>query len=75
MSDYLSDSEEAVTEADEFMTSREAADFLKINERTLSNMRYQRRGPAYRKHGGSVRYALTDLLAWSEGTRVACDHD
>ena len=75
MSDYLSDPEEAVAEADEFMTSREAADFLKINHRTLDNMRYQRRGPAYRKHGGSVRYALTDLLAWSEATRVACDHD
>ena len=75
MSDYLSEPEEAIADADEFMTSREAADFLKINHRTLDNMRYQRRGPAYRKHGGSVRYALADLLSWSEGTRVACDHD
>jgi hypothetical protein len=73
MSDYLSDPEEAVTEADEFMTVREAASFLKMNHRTLDNMRYQGRGPAFRKHGGSVRYALSDLLSWSEASRVACD--
>ncbi len=75
MTDYLSDPEDAVAEADEFMTVKEAAAFLKVHYRTLENMRYQRRGPAFRKHGGSVRYALTDLLAWSEATRVACDND
>lgn len=73
--DYLTDPEEAVTEADEFMTTKEAASFLKINYRTLDNMRYQGRGPAFRKHGGSVRYALSDLLSWSEAGRVVCDRE
>ncbi len=48
-----------------YLTPREAAEFLRISERTLTNMRYRKAGPRFRKHGGTVVYHIDDLRAWS----------
>ena len=52
-----------------FLTNTEAAAYLRIKPRTLSNMRNNKLGPAHRKHGGRVVYTIEDLNAWSDSTR------
>jgi hypothetical protein len=31
----------------------------------LDNLRWDKKGPAYRKHGGKIRYHIDDLASWS----------
>lgn len=56
-----------------FLTSQEAADYLRLDVKTLNNMRWRREGPNYRKHGGKVVYHRRDLDYWSQD-RDAGDH-
>ena len=56
-----------------FLTSQEAADYLRLDVKTLNNMRWRGEGPNYRKHGGKVVYHMDDLAYWSSG-RDAKDH-
>jgi DNA-binding transcriptional MerR regulator len=55
--------------ASPYLTTKEAAAFLRIKPRTLANMRNKGLGPAYRRHGGRVVYTIEDLIAWSDSTR------
>ena len=48
-----------------YLTTSEAAQFLRLQERTLNNMRWRREGPHFRKHGGRVLYHKRDLEGWS----------
>jgi len=48
-----------------YLTTTEAAQFLRLKERTLNNMRWRREGPHFRKHGGRVIYHKRDLEGWS----------
>lgn len=56
-----------------FLTSQEAADYLRLDVKTLNNMRWRGEGPNYRKHGGKVVYHMNDLEYWST-ERDANDH-
>ncbi len=49
-----------------FLTTREAARYLKLKPNTLEKMRVYGGGPVYRKHGRHVRYHIDDLTAWSD---------
>ncbi|MGH1478990.1 MAG: helix-turn-helix domain-containing protein [Geminicoccales bacterium] len=49
-----------------FLTTKEAARFLKLQANTLSKMRVYGGGPVYRKHGRYVRYHIDDLNEWSD---------
>jgi predicted DNA-binding transcriptional regulator AlpA len=49
-----------------FLTETQLADLLKVSRRSVQRWRVEGRGPRFRKHGSSVRYALSDALAWSE---------
>ena len=49
-----------------FLTTKEAARFLKLGPNTLEKMRVYGGGPIYRKHGRHVRYHIDDLTAWSD---------
>lgn len=51
---------------DALMTEVEAADFLKLSERTLQDWRSKKRGPPFVKAGRAVRYRRRDLIAWSD---------
>ncbi len=53
-----------------FMTIAEAAEFLKVNPRTLDNMRWKHTGPVFRRHGGRIVYCRNELLEWSRGGRA-----
>jgi conjugative transfer signal peptidase TraF len=50
-------------------TTREAAERLRLNPRTLENMRGNGTGPPFRKIGGRVFYHLDDLKDWLEKMR------
>ncbi len=55
-----------------FLRTPEAARFLSLSHRTLEKHRTYGTGPAYRKLGGRVVYALDDLKAWADrGVRMS----
>ena len=55
-----------------FLRTPEAARFLSLSGRTLEKHRTYGTGPAYRKLGGRVVYALEDLKAWADrGTKTS----
>jgi hypothetical protein len=55
-----------------YLRTAEAARFLSLSPRTLEKHRIYGTGPAYRKIGGRVVYAVADLSAWADlGTRTS----
>lgn len=48
-----------------YLTTQEAADYLRLKKNSLEKMRWQGRGPMFRHHGRNVVYAIEDLDAWS----------
>ena len=49
-----------------YLRTPEAARFLSLSDRTLEKHRTYGTGPAYRKLGGRVVYAMEDLKAWAD---------
>ena len=58
-----------------FLRTKEAAEFLSLSARTLEKHRTYGTGPAYRKLGGRVVYAIDDLEAWTERGAVTSTSD
>lgn len=58
-----------------FLRTPEAARFLGLSGRTLEKHRTYGTGPAYRKLGGRVVYALEDLQAWARRGAVTSTSD
>jgi hypothetical protein len=55
-----------------YLRTAEAARYLSLSPRTLEKHRTYGTGPAYRKVGGRVIYALDDLRAWADlGTKTS----
>ncbi|SHN73529.1 helix-turn-helix transcriptional regulator [Bradyrhizobium erythrophlei] len=48
------------------VTEKDAARFLSMSFRTLQAWRSEGKGPPYLKLGRSIRYRMSDLLAWIE---------
>lgn len=46
------------------LTSKEAADFLRMGTSTLAKLRLHGGGPIYTKLGKCVRYSTDDLRTW-----------
>jgi hypothetical protein len=53
-----------------FLTVKEAGDFLRLEKRTLDNMRWMGTGPSFRKHGGRIYYHVDELKEWSLASRA-----
>lgn len=49
-----------------YLRTKEAATFLSLSPRTLEKHRTYGTGPAYKKLGGRVVYAVDDLQNWVE---------
>ena len=49
-----------------FLRTPEAARYLSLSGRTLEKHRCFGTGPAYRRLGGRVVYAIDDLRAWAD---------
>lgn len=58
-----------------FLRTKDAAKFLSLSARTLEKHRTYGTGPAYRKLGGRVVYAIDDLEAWTERGAVTSTSD
>lgn len=58
-----------------FLRTPEAARFLGLSGRTLEKHRTYGTGPAYRKLGGRVVYAINDLQAWADRGAVTSTSD
>ena len=58
-----------------FLRTKEAAEFLGLSPRTLEKHRTYGTGPAYRKLGGRVVYAIEDLQAWADRGAVTSTSD
>jgi len=58
-----------------FLRTKEAADFLSLSARTLEKHRTYGTGPAYKKLGGRVVYAVDELQAWAERGAVTSTSD
>lgn len=58
-----------------FLRTKEAANFLSLSARTLEKHRTYGTGPAYRKLGGRVVYAIDDLEAWADRGAVTSTSD
>jgi helix-turn-helix protein len=56
-----------------YATSKEAAEYLRMSEGHLRNMRVRRLGPPYYKHGSRVLYRLDELTMWVESASVDRD--
>ncbi len=55
-----------------YLRTPEAARFLGLSGRTLEKHRTYGTGPAFKKLGGRVVYALADLQAWANlGTKMS----
>jgi Helix-turn-helix domain len=55
-----------------FLTTKEAAAYLRLSEVTMCRRRIAGDGPPYRKFGHCVRYNVVDLDAWAQAqTRVS----
>ena len=50
-----------------YFTQSEAADFLRISERTLERWRVEGNGPRFRRFGRRIVYAQGDLEGWANG--------
>ncbi len=57
------------TETPTFLNSKQAAEYLGLRPNTMAKMRVYGTGPAYRKHGFKVLYAMEDLIEWSQKSR------
>ena len=58
-----------------YLRTKEAAEFLSLSARTLEKHRTYGTGPAYRKLGGRVVYAVDDLEAWAARGAVTSTSD
>lgn len=59
----------------EFLTTDEAATFLRLSPRTLEKQRVLGGGPRFRKFGARVVYAAVDLRAWADSNTFGMTSD
>lgn len=59
----------------EFLTTDEAAAFLRLSPRTLEKQRVLGGGPRFRKFGARVVYAAVDLRAWADNNTFGMTSD
>lgn len=59
----------------EFLTTDEAAVFLRLSPRTLEKQRVLGGGPRFRKFGARVLYAASDLRVWADSRAYGMTSD
>lgn len=53
----------------QWLTPEEAAEYLKVTEQKLADLRYLKEGPRFRRIGRLIRYSHADLDSWlDQGT-------
>lgn len=57
------------------LTCREAAAFLAMSARTLETWRSRKKGPAFIRQCGAIRYKMHDLIAFQEANRSRAEKE
>lgn len=63
------------TTSSPYLTTKEAASYLRLQPSTLERWRYVGDGPAFRKFGRRVVYSQQELEAFAESARRASTAD
>ena len=58
-----------------YLSTRQAAEWLGLSPRTLDRYRVTGEGPVFHRFGSRVRYLLADLEAWAKSRRRASTSD
>ena len=58
-----------------YLSTRQAAEWLGLSTRTLDRYRVSGDGPVFHRFGGRVRYLRADLDAWASTRRRASTSD
>ena len=58
-----------------FLTAKQTAFHLGLPYSTLKDLRLRGRGPVCRMHGGTWRYHIDDIEAWSNAGKRGGGHD
>ena len=59
----------------QYLSTRQAAEYLGLSTRTLDRYRVSGDGPVFHRFGGRVRYLRADLDAWAASRRRASTSD
>lgn len=59
----------------EYLTTKEAAQRLKLSTRTLENYRRAGDGPAFIAYGRAIRYDAQDIDAWAESRKCTATRE
>ncbi len=59
-----------MTEHPRLLTEKQAADYLKMSPKTLQRRRFDKRPPTYLSLSGTIRYRISDLDRYLEGSIV-----
>ena len=59
----------------QYLSTRQAAEWLGLSPRTLDRYRVSGDGPAFHRFGGRVRYRRADIEAWAATRRRASTSD
>lgn len=65
----MSETKPPSTSGRERLTERDLAARWNVSQRTLQRWREARSGPAWLRIGGTIRYAIEDVVAFEEATR------
>ena len=58
-----------MTDGTNYLSTRQAAEWLGLSTRTLDRYRVSGDGPVFHRFGGRVRYLRADLDAWAASRR------
>lgn len=58
-----------------YLSTRQAAEWLGLSPRTLDRYRVTGEGPVFHRFGSRVRYLLADLEKWANSRRRASTSD
>ena len=64
-----------MTEANNYLNTRQAAEIVGLAPKTLARYRIEGRGPVYHLFGTCVRYLRTDLDEWAKTRRRVSTSD
>lgn len=61
----MSNDDDKTDKPRKYLVTKEAANLLRVNPRTMDNWRSKGTGPKWRKHGGRVVYTREELERYS----------
>lgn len=61
--------------SERFIDEKKLAERWDVQPKTLQKFRYSGKGPSFYRIGGSIRYAMSDILSFEETNKEAINDD